>query len=96
MIEAAATKALRDLLGDRLATGRSERDLHGRSETWHAPMPPDAVAYPKDADEVARIVGICARHGVPVIGWGTGTGLEGHAQAPRGGLTVNSMGRAES
>ncbi|WGH78010.1 FAD-binding oxidoreductase [Jannaschia ovalis] len=89
MIEAAATKALRDLLGDRLATGRSERDLHGRSETWHAPMPPDAVAYPKDADEVARIVGICARHGVPVIGWGTGTGLEGHAQAPRGGLTVN-------
>lgn len=77
------------LLGDRLSRSPSDRDLHGRSESHFAPMPPDAVAYPETPEEVARIVAACAEGGVPVIGWGTGTSLEGHALAPRGGVTVD-------
>lgn len=89
MIPADALSELRTLLGDRLVTGQSDRDLHGRSETWHPPMPPDAVAYPRETEEVARILRICARHRIPVIGWGTGTALEGHGSAPEGGVTVD-------
>jgi D-lactate dehydrogenase (cytochrome) len=89
MIPDEALTALRAMLGDRLSTGASDRATHGRSEAWHAEMPPDAVAYPETTDEVAAIVRLCAAHGVPVIGWGTGTALEGHASAPRGGLTVD-------
>ena len=89
MIPSDALSELREMLGERLSTGKSDLDLHGRSETWHAPMPPDAVAYPRDTAEVSALVAVCARHGVPVIGWGAGTALEGHAQAPRGGLTVD-------
>lgn len=89
MIPSDALSELRAMLGEGLSTGKSDLDLHGRSETWPRPMPPDAVAYPGDTTEVAAIVGTCALHGVPVIGWGTGTALEGHAQAPRGGLTVD-------
>ncbi|WP_298430898.1 FAD-linked oxidase C-terminal domain-containing protein [uncultured Jannaschia sp.] len=85
----AAIEELKAMLGERLSTGKSDLALHGRSETWHAEMPPDAVAYPSDTGEVAEIVRICARHGMPLIGWGTGTALEGHASAPRGGVTVD-------
>ena len=80
---------LTTMLGERLSTGKSDLSIHGRSETWHPEMPPDAVAYPRDTGEVAAIVEVCARHGMPVIGWGTGTALEGHASAPRGGVTVD-------
>ncbi|MEM7489620.1 MAG: FAD-linked oxidase C-terminal domain-containing protein [Pseudomonadota bacterium] len=89
MIPDDALDELRAMLGQGLSTGKSDLSLHGRSETYHPEMPPDAVAYPRTTEEVAAIVRTCARHGVPVIGWGTGTALEGHASAPRGGVTVD-------
>lgn len=85
----AALGELAALLGDRLNRSQSDRDLHGRSESHFPPMPPDAVAYPETTAEVAAILRICAAAGLPVIGWGTGTSLEGHAIAPRGGVTVD-------
>lgn len=76
-------------LGDRLVRSKPDRDLHGQSETWFPATPPDAVAYPESTEEVARIVGICARHRLPVVPWGAGTSLEGHALAVRGGLCLD-------
>jgi len=35
------------------------------------------------------LVKICAKHDCPVIPWGTGTSLEGHALALKGGVTVD-------
>jgi len=84
-----AIDALSSLLGDRLSRSKSDLDIHGRNETHFAPMPPDAVAYPLSTDEVSQIVTICAAHKCPVIAWGTGTSLEGHSLAPRGGITVD-------
>ena len=52
-------------------------------------MPPDAVAYPTSTAEVAEVVKACAVHNCPIIPWGTGTSLEGHSLAPRGGVTVD-------
>ncbi|MEM8850840.1 MAG: FAD-binding oxidoreductase [Pseudomonadota bacterium] len=89
MIPDDAQNELRRILGERLSIGKSDLSLHARSETYHPEMPPDAVAYPTSTDEVAEIVRVCARHRIPVIGWGTGTALEGHASAPRGGVTVD-------
>lgn len=84
-----ALDALSNLLGPRFNRSQSDRDLHGRSEGHFAPMPPDGVAYPETTAEVAAIVRLCAGAGLPVIGWGAGTSLEGHALAPRGGVTVD-------
>lgn len=89
MIPDDALRELKTMLGERLSTGKSDLALHGQSETWHTDMPPDAVAYPNDTDEVSQIVRICTRHRVPVIGWGAGTALEGHASALHGGVTVD-------
>ena len=83
---------LSTLLGARFATGRGDREQHAASESFHTAPPPDAVAYPETTSEVAAIVKACAGAGVPVIAWGTGTSLEGHALASQGGVTLN-MGR---
>ncbi|WP_272009325.1 FAD-binding oxidoreductase [Roseovarius sp. ZX-A-9] len=85
--EAIAT--LRTLLGERCVRSKSDLELHGRSESHFPLAPPDAVTYPESTEEVAQIVQTCARHRVPVIGWGTGTSLEGQAQAFQGGICVD-------
>jgi len=77
------------VLGDRLSSAKPDLDLHGQSETHFALMPPDAVAYPENTEEVSKIVRICAAQDCPVIGWGTGTSLEGHTSAIRGGVCVD-------
>ena len=86
---AAVTALLKQRLGDRLLTGQAIRDQHGATTTWLPLQPPDAVAFPDSTAEVAEIVRICATHGVPVIPYGTGTSLEGHVNAPGGGVTLD-------
>ena len=76
-------------LGQRLTRSKSDLDLHGRSESYFPLTPPDAVAYPETTQEVAQILRVCAKAGCPVIGWGTGTSLEGQAQAFQGGISVD-------
>ncbi len=80
---------LSTLLGQRVTRSKSDLEIHGRSETHFPLMPPEAVTYPENTEEVAKIVSVCAAHLVPVIGWGVGTSLEGQAQAPRGGICVD-------
>ena len=60
-----------------------------RTKPISTTTPPDAVAYPRSTEDVAQIVRICADHGCPVVPWGVGTSLEGHALAVRGGVTVD-------
>jgi D-lactate dehydrogenase (cytochrome) len=80
---------LAEKFGDRLQTGAAVREQHGHTTTWIENQPPDAVAFPETTEEVAEIVTLCAEHGVPVIPFGTGTSLEGHVNAPLGGITVD-------
>ena len=84
-----AIAALETLLGERLSRSKSDLALHGQNEAHFDVVLPDAVAYPESTQEVSDIVRICAEHGCPVIAWGTGTSLEGHALAIRGGITVD-------
>ena len=44
---------------------------------------------PGRREEVSDIVKLCAAHGVPVIAFGTGTSLEGHINAPYGGVSID-------
>ncbi len=86
------TNAIAELaatLGDRLSRSKSDLDLHGHNESYFDPMPPDAVAYPETTAEVSEIMRVCARHDCPVIAWGAGTSLEGHALAVNGGITID-------
>ena len=85
-----ALSDLRDLLGDRLSTGQSVREIHGRDEAYSTPALPDAVAFPKSTDEVSAIMKICSAHKVPVVPFGIGTSLEGHVIPIRGGISMDT------
>ena len=84
-----AFDALGELLGERFTTARAVRDEHGKDASWHPPQPPDAVCFPASTAEVARVVAICAGERIPIVPFGTGTSLEGHVQAPHGGVSVD-------
>lgn len=40
-------------------------------------QPPDAVVWPQTAEQVSQVAALCYDQGVPIIPFGTGTGLEG-------------------
>ncbi len=84
-----AVAALAAKFGNRLVTSRAVREQHGNTITWIENQPPDAVIYPQSTEDVQEIVRICAAHRVPVIPFGAGTSLEGHVNAPRGGVSVD-------
>jgi D-lactate dehydrogenase (cytochrome) len=75
--------------GNRVVTSTAVRVQHANTTTWIENQPPDAVVFPQDAGEVQDIVRICARHRMPVIAFGTGTSLEGHVNAPQGGVCID-------
>jgi len=85
----AAIGALAARFGNRLVTSQAVREQHGNILTWIANQPPDAVVFPQSADDVQDVVRICAQHKVPVVPFGTGTSLEGHINAPFGGVTID-------
>src|SRR5260370_19527035 len=86
---AATVEALATRFGNRLITSQAGRDQHADTTTWLAPQPPDAVVMAQETSDIQDAVRICARHGVPVIAFGTGTSLEGHVNAPAGGVCVD-------
>ncbi len=80
---------LRDLLGDRLSTSAAVCAHHGKDESFHKPVSPDAVAFVRSTAETSAVVSACARYRTPVIAYGTGTSLEGHVAALEGGVCVD-------
>ena len=89
MLDDAASADLRAFFGERFSTARPLLDQHGQGESHVTAPPPWAVVFPETTAEVARLAVLSARHGFPLIGWGAGTSLEGHALAPQGGVTVD-------
>jgi D-lactate dehydrogenase (cytochrome) len=86
---AAALAALAARFGNRLVTSQAVREQHGNTTTWVANEPPDAVVFPQTTSDVQEVVRICAAQRVPVIPFGTGTSLEGHINAPLGGVSID-------
>ncbi|MCZ4258268.1 FAD-binding protein [Sulfitobacter sp. G21635-S1] len=80
---------LKQRFGERFQTGQSIREQHGHTTTWIENQMPDGVVFAQSTQEVSEIVKVCAEHKVPVIPYGTGTSLEGHVNAPAGGISVD-------
>jgi len=89
---AAALPILAQRFGDRFVCSDALRLQHGATTTWLMNQPPDAVVFAESAEDVSIVVEVCATHKVPVIPFGVGTSLEGHVNAPGGGVSVD-LGR---
>ncbi len=84
-----AIGVLKQRFGERLSEAASVREQHGHTTTWLTNQPPDAVVFAESAEDVQEIVRVCAEHRTPVIPFGTGSSLEGHLNAPLGGISVD-------
>lgn len=76
-------------LGPRFSRADTTLTQYAQSESHVSGGMPDAVVYPQNSDEVSMIARMCAKNGVPMVGWGAGTSLEGHALALKGGVVVD-------
>ena len=85
----AALHSLAARFGNKLVTSDAVRRQHGHTTTWIDTQPPDGVVYASSTQDVQETVLICARHGIPVIAFGAGTSLEGHVNAPFGGICID-------
>lgn len=86
---ATALAILRQRFGERFQAGEAVRRQHGHTLTWLPNQPPDAVVWPDNTEDVQEVVRIAATHRVPIIPFGAGTSLEGHLNAPRGGISLD-------
>jgi D-lactate dehydrogenase (cytochrome) len=86
---ATALGILKQQFGERFHTGQSIREQHGHTTTWIKNQAPDAVVFARSTQDVADAIKVCAAHKVPVIAFGTGTSLEGHVNAPAGGVSID-------
>src|SRR5579859_7720729 len=84
-----AIEVLKQCFGDRLSTAAAIREQHGHDESYHPTEAPDAVLFAESTEDVADAVQICGRYDMPMIPFGTGTSLEGHVAARRGGLSID-------
>jgi D-lactate dehydrogenase (cytochrome) len=85
----ALTRDLAARFGNKLVTSQAVREQHGHTLTWTVNQPPDAVVFPETIEDVVDTVKLCAAHDAPVIAFGVGTSLEGHVNAPHGGVSVD-------
>lgn len=84
-----AIEVLRQLMPDRVETGRALREQHANTITFLPVEPPDAVVFAQSTADVVDVVRVARAHRVPVIAFGAGSSLEGHVNAPHGGISLD-------
>lgn len=62
---------------------------HGRDEGIDRNFPADLVVWPRSTEQVSAIAHICHERKIPMIPFGTGTGLESGVSALLGGVSVD-------
>ncbi|XP_054631853.1 probable D-lactate dehydrogenase, mitochondrial [Dunckerocampus dactyliophorus] len=82
-----ALRKFRSICGeDGVSVGAAVREQHGKDESVHRCRPPDVVVFPRCVGEVSALAKVCHSQRLPIIPFGTGTGLEGGVGAVKGGV----------
>ena len=82
-------KKLIDLLDDRFTTSESVLVNFSKGEDAYDPVTPQAVVFPSSNEELSKVLKTCNEHCTPVVPYGTGTSLEGHAVGNTEGITIS-------
>src|SRR3990170_4259696 len=81
---------IREIVGpERVSTGESVLDLHGKDESFHPRRRPDAVVWPLNTGEISLILRMANERRIPVTPWGAGTSLEGNPIPVQGGIVLD-------
>ena len=82
-------KKLMDLLQDRFTTSDSVLVNFAKGEDAYDPVKSEAVVFPNSNEEISEVLKLCNEHKTPVVPYGTGTSLEGHAVGNPDGITIS-------
>lgn len=83
-----ALSALKEIYGkERLKTSLEDRVCYAY-DAVNTKYTPDAVVFPKSADEISRTLALAHRLGFPVVPRGSGTGTTGGSVAVAGGVVL--------
>ena len=80
---------LKKLLGDRCSFSESLRLNYARGEDVYEPVLSQAVVFPETNEEISSITKLCNKNNTPIVAFGTGTSLEGHALGNQEGITLS-------
>lgn len=81
---------VRNIVGrSNVSTAEAVREQHGHDESYHKVALPDVVVFAESVDHVSCVAELCNNNGVPLIPFGSGTGLEGGVNANQGGLCLD-------
>lgn len=86
---AAVLGILKQRYGERFQTGLSYREQHSHTTSYLPAQLPDGVLFAQSSDDVKAVVKLSAAHKVPMVPFGTGSSLEGHVNAPYGGISID-------
>ena len=82
-------KELESILEDRFSVVNSVKSNYAKGEDIFDPVIPKAVVFPNSNEEVSKIVKFCNKNLIPIVPFGTGTSLEGHALGNIDGITMS-------
>ncbi|XP_037508237.1 probable D-lactate dehydrogenase, mitochondrial isoform X1 [Rhipicephalus sanguineus] len=83
-------KELEAIFGPKnVSTTEAIKEQHSRDEGPHSPSPPDVVVFAQDTSQVSRTAKLCYQKGIPMMPFGSGSGLEGGVNAVKGGVCID-------
>ncbi|XP_059146329.1 probable D-lactate dehydrogenase, mitochondrial [Physella acuta] len=83
---------LKNIVGNpNVSTAEAVREQHGHDESHHDVHMPDVVVFAESVEHVSKVLKLCNDNKVPVVPFGSGTGLEGGVNALQGGVSLDLM-----
>ncbi len=81
-------KALRNLIGSENVKDDRAHQLAYSYDATREHYEPEAVVFPRDEEDVSKILRYCNEHKIPVVPRGAGSGFTGGALPVRGGIVL--------
>lgn len=77
-------RAFEDIVGENnVSSAMVVREQHGKDESHHKCHPAELVVWPTNREQVCQVAKLCNDRCLPLIPFGSGTGLEGGVVAKK-------------
>ncbi len=78
------------IVGDKqLSQNKKHLENHSKDMSFHKAVIPEIVIWPKNTQEVSKILKLAFLHQIPVTAWGGGSSLEGNPIPIKAGIVIN-------
>ena len=88
MLDLKHIKSLKELVGDENVFSDKAHMIAYSYDATRTRFEPDAVVFPRDEEDVSRILVYCNHHGIVITPRGAGSGFTGGALPTNGGITL--------